>query len=64
MDNTEFLYSRTIIFIQLLMPFCSLDEMFVGAGGGGGGGGEKNCGGGARRRPHTKKSEFKKKGRA
>ena len=31
MDNTEFLYSRTIIFIQLLMPFCSLDEMFVGA---------------------------------
>ena len=24
-DNTEILYSRTIIFIQLLMPFCSLE---------------------------------------
>ena len=29
-DNTEFLYSRTIIFIQLLMPFCSLE--FFGSG--------------------------------
>ena len=30
-DNTEFLYSRTIIFIQLLMPFCSL-EFFLCTG--------------------------------